>query len=133
MSASPTKKLIAPKFVDPAEFTPQFQWRKSGRGGAETVYCEGVSLASAAKAFGTPAYLYSSAAIRSAFQELHTGLGPLPHTLCFAVKSNGNLSILQYLAKLGSGFDVVSGGELLHLQHLGIPGEKIVFSGVGKT
>jgi diaminopimelate decarboxylase len=57
----------------------------------------------------------------------------LPHTLCFAVKSNGNLSILKLLADLGSGFDVVSGGELEHLAHLGVPGERIVFSGVGKT
>ena len=133
MSASPAKAFANPRFVDPAEFTPYFEWRKSGREGGESVYCEGVSLDSTARAYGTPAYLYSSAAIRSAFQELHVGLGSLPHTLCFAVKSNGNLSILRQLAKLGSGFDVVSGGELLHLQRLGVPGDKIVFSGVGKT
>ena len=130
---APAKPVKNPPFVDPATFTPQFEW-KSERGGAqERVYCEGVALENAAKHFGTPAYLYSSAAIKSAYNELHRGLGALPHTLCFAVKSNGNLSILQYLAKLGSGFDVVSGGELLHLQHLGVPGDKIVFSGVGKT
>src|SRR6267143_1251767 len=64
--------------------------------------------------------------------ELHGGLGALPHTLCFAVKSNGNLSILDHLAKLGSGFDIVSGGELQHLQRIGVRGERIVFSGVGK-
>jgi diaminopimelate decarboxylase len=77
--------------------------------------------------------LYSSAAIQDAFYELEEGIGALPHTLCFAVKSNGNLSILKLLAKLGSGFDVVSGGELEHLAHLGVAGERIVFSGVGKT
>ena len=60
------------------------------------------------------------------------GLGTLPHTLCFAVKSNGNLSILNHLAKRGSGFDIVSGGELHYLQRIGVSGDRIVFSGVGK-
>src|SRR5439155_147293 len=91
------------------------------------------SLADAAETFSTPAYIYSQAAMEAAFRELDKGLGSLRHTLCFAVKSNGNLTILNNLAKLGSGFDVVSGGELEHLGHLGIPGGKIVFSGVGKS
>lgn len=121
------------KFVDPAGFTPQFAWRGSARDSEEEVFCEQVSLRDAAEQFGTPAYLYSSAAIANAFGELRDGLGALPHTLCFAVKSNGNLTILKTLARLGSGFDVVSGGELEHLAHLGISGDKIVFSGVGKT
>jgi diaminopimelate decarboxylase len=120
-------------FVDPAEFTPQFAWRTSSGGSGEGVFCEGVSLADAAAKFGTPAYLYSRAALESAFRELSKGLGSLPHTLCFAVKSNGNLTILKTLANLGSGFDVVSGGELERLAHLGVPGDRIVFSGVGKT
>src|SRR6202008_672657 len=72
-------------------------------------------------------------AIESAYRELDEGLGGLPHTLCFAVKSNSNLTILKTLAKLGSGFDVVSGNELLHLEHLGVAGQRIVFSGVGKS
>jgi diaminopimelate decarboxylase len=130
LSAVPLQKL---KFVDPAGFTPQFAWRKSARNSREEVFCEGVSLAEAAEGFGTPAYLYSRAAIENAFGELKKGLGALPHTLCFAVKSNGNLTILKTLANLGSGFDVVSGGELEHLSHLGVPGDKIVFSGVGKS
>jgi len=121
------------KFVDPAEFTPQFAWRKSAKQFGEEVFCESVSLAEAGEKFGTPAYLYSRAAIETAFGELRKGLGALPHTLCFAVKSNGNLTILKALANLGSGFDVVSGGELEHLAHLGVPGDKIVFSGVGKS
>src|SRR5260370_3557740 len=128
---SPARKL---KYIDPASFTPQFEWEKSraGSAGSEAVVCERVPLDSIAQKFGTPTYVYSGAAIEGAYQELHKGLGALPHTLCFAVKSNGNLSILQHLAKMGSGFDIVSGGELHHLQRIGVRGDRIVFSGVGK-
>ena len=90
-------------------------------------------MASAAEKFATPTYLYSAAAIADAYQELQEGLRGIGHTICFAVKSNGNLSILKRLAELGSGFDIVSGGELRLLQHLGVPGDRIVFSGVGKN
>src|SRR5882762_8198908 len=122
-------------FVDPATFTPHFSWRKvSGKSGvSEEVCCEGLSLSDIAAKAGTPAYVYSQTAIGDAYRELDSGLGALPHTLCFAVKSNGNLAILKYLAGLGSGFDVVSGGELQHLQQIGVAGKRIVFSGVGKT
>ena len=133
MSALPAAPAHRLRYIDPAEFTPNFAWRSSKKGSGEEVFCENVSLAAAAEMFSTPAYLYSRAAIESAFRELDQGLGSLPHTLCFAVKSNGNLTILKLLAALGSGFDVVSGGELEHLGHLGVPGDKIVFSGVGKT
>ncbi len=128
---SSTGKL---KYVDPVSFTPQFDWKKSaaGEAGSEEVVCERVPLESVAKRFGTPTYVYSRAAIDIAYRELHKGLGPLPHTLCFAVKSNGNLSILKHLAEMGSGFDIVSGGELDHLQRIGARGDRIVFSGVGK-
>src|SRR5258708_7948815 len=128
---SPTRKL---KYIEPASFTPQFEWEKSraGSAGSEAVVCERVPLDSIAEKFGTPTYVYSRAAIESAYQELHRGLGALSHTLCFAVKSNGNLSILQHLAKMGSGFDIVSGGELHHLERIGVRGDRIVFSGVGK-
>ncbi len=130
-NASSARKL---KYVDPVSFTPQFEWKKSdaGEAGGEEVVCERVALESVAQKFGTPTYLYSRAAIDGAYQELRKGLGTLPHTLCFAVKSNGNLSILKHLAKLGSGFDIVSGGELDHLQRIGVRGDRIVFSGVGK-
>lgn len=101
-------------------------------GAGEEVFCERVALSAAAKEFGTPTYLYSQAAIEDAYRELDRGLGALPHTLCFAVKSNGNLSILKHLARLGSGFDIVSGGELEHLRRIGVRGERVVFSGVGK-
>src|SRR3984893_1577780 len=121
-------------FVDPATFTPYFSWKKSrNRQGAESVFCEGVRLADVAQKIGTPTYVYSRAAIDDAQQELHRGLGSLSHTLCFAVKSNGNLSILRHVAKAGNGFDIVSGGELAMLQSIGVRGDRIVFSGVGKT
>jgi diaminopimelate decarboxylase len=133
MSAQAAVSAKPLRFVDPAEFTPHFAWRNSRRNSGQEVLCEDVSLRDVAAKFATPAYVYSRAAIESAFRDLDKGLGSLPHTLCFAVKSNGNLSILKLLAQLGSGFDIVSGGELEHLAHLGVPGDKIVFSGVGKT
>jgi diaminopimelate decarboxylase len=130
MDSSPRKL----KYVDPASFTPHFAWEKSGARSAtgEEVVCERVPLDLVAQKFGTPTYVYSRAAIDGAYEELHKGLGALPHTLCFAVKSNGNLSILNHLAKMGSGFDIVSGGELHYLQRIGVRGDRIVFSGVGK-
>jgi diaminopimelate decarboxylase len=134
MSAQAAHSRKRLRFVDPAEFTPHFAWKKSAREkGVEHVYCEGVDLVAAADSFGTPTYLYSREAITDAYREFDRGLGKIPHTICFAVKSNGNLSILQHLAKMGSGFDIVSGGELEHLGHLGVRGDRIVFSGVGKT
>src|SRR2546429_3849827 len=134
MSRSSNSSSRRLKYTDPTPFTPHFAWEKSGVRSAsgEEVVCERVPLESVARKFGTPTYVYSRAAIRDAYEEFHSGLGALPHTLCFAVKSNGNLSILDQLAKLGSGFDIVSGGELHHLQRIGVRGERIVFSGVGK-
>ena len=134
MSHSSNSSSRMLKYVDPASFTPHFAWKKSGARSAsgEEVVCERVPLEFAARKFGTPTYVYSRAAISDAYEELRRELGALPHTLCFAVKSNGNLSILEHLAKLGSGFDIVSGGELHYLQRIGVRGERIVFSGVGK-
>jgi diaminopimelate decarboxylase len=119
-------------YVDPAKRLPYFFWKKS-RQGAREVYCEGVALAQVAAEFGSPTYVYSQEAIAGAFLEIDRGLARVPHQVCFAVKANGNLSLLKLLAKLGSGFDIVSGGELAHLGHLGISGKRIVFSGVGKS
>lgn len=133
MSAQAAMTPQTHTFVDPATFTPFFAWRREKSQLDQAVYCEKVSLRAAAEKFGTPLYLYSRAAIESAYSELDRGLAGIAHTLCFAVKSNGNLTILKTLANLGSGFDVVSGNELLHLQHLGVPGNRIVFSGVGKS
>jgi len=123
-------------FADPSTFTPHFSWKSRGaarRHGYDELYCENVPLAQIAETYGTPTYLYSGAAITDAYRELHSRLRGIPHTLCFAVKSNGNLAVLSRLAKLGSGFDIVSGGELYRLAQLGVPGQRIVFSGVGKS
>lgn len=133
MSSPPNASVKEIKYVDPATFTPYFHWKSNGSDRGEEVFCDGVPLASVARRVGTPTYLYSKSAISDAYNELTHGLGGLPHTLCFAVKSNGNLSILQGLAQRGSGFDVVSGGELQQLRHIGVAGERIVFSGVGKS
>ena len=129
------KSRINPNALDPTTFSPHFRWKqKSDRfGQGEEIFCEDVSLAGAAAKFETPAYVYSRAAITDAFRELDRGLAGVSHTLCFAIKANGNLSILKHLAKLGSGFDIVSGGELECLRRIGASGERIVYSGVGKT
>jgi diaminopimelate decarboxylase len=120
-------------YVDPAKFTPHFAWKTGGKGASRAVFCEDVSLGAIASHYGTPTYVYSQRAIENAFDEFESGLKRLPHLLCFAVKANGNLSLLKLLEKRGSGFDIVSGGELEHLGHIGVPGRRIVFSGVGKT
>jgi diaminopimelate decarboxylase len=135
MRSSSSASSKRPAYVDPAEFTPNFQWAKSKPRikAAIQVNCESVPLVRIADAVGTPAYVYSAAAIDGALAQLHRGLGELPHTLCFAVKSNGNLAILRRIAAAGNGFDIVSGGELALLERLGVNGERIVFSGVGKT
>jgi len=119
-------------YVDPAGRLPHFSWKKRGNASRE-VYCEDVSLPHIAEKFGTPTYVYSRQTIVDAFHEIDDGLGNVPHQVCFAVKANGNLSLLKLLAAQGSGFDIVSGGELAHLGHLGISGKRIVFSGVGKS
>jgi diaminopimelate decarboxylase len=127
-----TKARRSLAYVDPAAFTPHFSWRSS-KVSAQEVFCEDVSLAAIAKKFGTPAYVYSRRAITDAFDELEAGLKRVPHRLCFAVKANANLSILKVLAERGSGFDIVSAGELDHLARIAVHGDRIVFSGVGKT
>ena len=77
--------------------------------------------------------MYSRGSIESAYRSLDRAFGMLPHALCYAVKANSNLSVLRVLARLGSSFDTVSGGELDRLRRIGVPGSRIVFSGVGKT
>jgi diaminopimelate decarboxylase len=130
--SAPGKARRGLPYVDPATHTPHFSWKNTGKFTRE-VFCEGVALSEIAGRYETPTYLYSRRAITDAFQEINRGLRRVPHLLCFAVKANGNLSLLKHLAGLSSGFDIVSGGELEHLGHLGIPGKHIVFSGVGKT
>ncbi len=116
--------LVRP--TDPTRYTPFFSY--SGK----HLWCERVLLQRVAERVGTPAYVYSGVSIRTAYQRLDRAFSALPHTLCYAVKANSNLEILRLLARLGSSFDVVSGGELYRLQRIGAPGRRIVFSGVGK-
>ena len=126
-ASSHSRSFHSAEVVDPASYTPGFSYRGS------QLYCEGVSVAAAAKKFGTPAYLYSRASIEQAYRRMDSAFGALPHTICYAVKANSNLGILRVFAALGSGFDIVSGGELYRLRRIGVPGNRIVFSGVGKS
>jgi diaminopimelate decarboxylase len=120
---------------EPTQYTPHYKYRWSGRSksAGSALFCEGVSLSEVAESTGTPAYVYSGASVTDAYQGLDRAFGALPHTVCYAVKANSNLALLKLLADLGSGFDIVSGGELDRLRRVGVPGDKIVFSGVGKT
>jgi diaminopimelate decarboxylase len=95
--------------------------------------CDGVSLETIADAVGTPAYVYSVAAIQSQYSRLSAALAAVPHRLHYSVKANSNLAILGVLRSLGSGVDIVSGGEMYRAQSAGFKGSDIVFSGVGKT
>ncbi|MFO0714324.1 MAG: diaminopimelate decarboxylase [Sandaracinus sp.] len=97
------------------------------------LHAEGCSLESIASAHGTPVHVVSSAAIRRAFREIDDALAGLPHLVCYAMKANGNPAILRLLAGLGAGVDAVSGGELHWAHRAGVPVERIVMSGVGKT
>ncbi|MFN3144538.1 MAG: diaminopimelate decarboxylase [Paracoccaceae bacterium] len=81
----------------------------------------------------TPFYVYSTATLTRHFRLFDEGLGDMPHLVCYAMKANSNQAILRTLAKLGAGMDVVSGGEYRRARAAGVPGERIVFSGVGKT
>ena len=101
------------------------------RGGV--LAAEGVSLADIAARYGTPCFVYSRAALEDAFRQFDAAFGDAPHLVCYAVKANPNLALLNLLARLGSGFDIVSGGELARAIAAGGDPAKIVFSGVGKT
>ena len=97
------------------------------------LYAENVALSHIAAQFNTPCYLYSKAALTNAFTNFKAGLIGSNHLVCFAVKANPNIAILNIFAKLGAGFDIVSGGELARVLAAGGDPQKIVFSGVGKT
>ena len=97
------------------------------------LHLEGVALDTLAERFGTPLYVYSRQALESAYQSYTEAFAGTPHLICYAVKANSSLAILNLFARLGAGFDIVSGGELARvLAAEGDPG-KVVFSGVGKT
>ena len=94
---------------------------------------EGVALKDIAASFGTPCYVYSRAALEAAYRSYDDALIQRDHLVCYAVKANSNLAVLNVFARLGSGFDIVSGGELARVLKAGGEPQKIVFSGVGKT
>lgn len=97
------------------------------------LYAEDVPLSQIAAEFGTPSYVYSRAALTEAFRNFDAGFAGHEHLVCYAVKANPNLAILNLFAKLGAGFDIVSGGELARVLAAGGDPDKVVFSGVGKT
>ena len=97
------------------------------------LHMESVSCTELAEKFGTPLYVYSRAAIEQAWGAYQRALASRPHLICYAIKANSNLAVLDVLARLGSGFDIVSGGELERVLAAGGDPQKVVFSGVGKT
>ena len=107
---------------------PAFTYKNS------TLHCERIPIEHLAAKYGTPLYVYSAAAIRERYRILDRAFGATPHTICYSVKANSNLSILRLLARLGAGFDIVSGGELERVRIAQRSALKtVVFSGVGKT
>lgn len=98
-----------------------------------TLCAEDVSLSEIARVHGTPSFVYSRATLSRHFQAFDQALAGMPHLICYAVKANSNLAVLQILERLGAGFDIVSGGELDRVMRAGAPARRIVFSGVGKT
>ena len=97
------------------------------------LFAEDVAVAELAKQHGTPLYIYSRATLERHWHAFNDAIGDHPHLICYAVKANSNIGVLSALAKLGSGFDIVSGGELARVIEAGGDASKVVFSGVGKT
>jgi diaminopimelate decarboxylase len=97
------------------------------------LYCERVAVDSLVKKYGTPLYVYSQHTLADHFTKLDQALSPLKHLVCYAMKANSNMAVMRALAKLGSGFDVVSEGELRRVLAAGGAAGKCVFAGVGKT
>ena len=97
------------------------------------LHAEDVALSDIAATVGTPFYCYSAATLTRHYQLFTAALAPIPHMVCFAIKSLSNLAVLKLLGDLGAGMDVVSIGEYHRARAAGVPGSRIVFSGVGKT
>jgi diaminopimelate decarboxylase len=113
---------------------PAFAYHAARPTGESELYCEAVPLESLAARHGTPLYVYSTAMIRARALAFARAFQAVPHTLCYSVKANSTLGILRVLADEGSGFDVVSGGELQRVMRVNRgAAKKVVFSGVGKT
>src|SRR5258707_569249 len=97
------------------------------------LYCEQMPVSSLVKKFGTPLYIYSQRTLTDHYMKLERALRPLDHLICFALKANSNAAVLRTMANLGSGFDIVSEGELRRVIAAGGDVKKCVFAGVGKT
>ena len=126
---------MTPRSQSPAARAPGFVYVETKlRDRQLALYCEGVPLQKLAERYGTPLYVYSAAMIRERYRAFDAAFRGLPHTICYSVKANSNLSILRLLAREGCGFDVVSGGELERVLAADRrAAKKVVFSGVGKT
>ncbi len=98
-----------------------------------TLWTEGLPLSEIAARYGTPCYVYSRAALTAAYEDYRTALAGRNASICYAVKANSNLAVLNVFARLGAGFDIVSGGELARVLAAGGKAGKVLFSGVGKT
>ncbi len=99
----------------------------------DTLHVEDVPLTRIAEQFGIPCFVYSRAALTAAYRAYERGFGDHPYLICYAAKANSNIAVLDVLARLGSGFDIVSGGELKRVLAAGGDPRKVVFSGVGKS
>jgi diaminopimelate decarboxylase len=97
------------------------------------LHCEGVPLQRIADEVGTPVYIYSEATLRRHVHVFDQAFGELPHLTCYAIKANSNINLLRRFAEWGTGFDIVSGGELFRVLRAGGDPQKVIFSGVGKT
>jgi diaminopimelate decarboxylase len=123
----------------PVARPPGFVYRETKRsifrrGGQFVLHCEDVALPKLAERHGTPLYVYSATMIRDRYDAVDMAFRDLPHTICYSVKANSNLTVLRMLARKGCGFDVVSGGELERVLAVdGKAAKRVVFSGVGKT
>src|SRR5882724_12243773 len=95
--------------------------------------CEMLPLTKLADAVGTPAYVYSKAALLARYAAYDHAFKDVPHLICYSIKANSNLGVISTLAKVGAGADIVSGGELHRALRAGVPPKKIIFSGVGKS
>ncbi len=99
----------------------------------DELYCEDVSISGLIKEVGTPLFVYSKNSIITQFEKLKNAFNAFNTKICYAVKSNSNINILNLLHKQGAGMDIISGGELFRVRKAGIQGNHVVFSGPGKT
>jgi len=136
-AAGPSKGARPLRREDGRDAAPAANARESSRCAFELrdgeLHAEGVPLATIAERYGTPCYVYSRAALEGAWRSLDGALAGVPHLLCYATKANANLAVLDVFARLGSGFDIVSGGELARVVAAGGDPGRTVFSGVGKS